>query len=318
MLDDLPSLPMDLPEVSSPAMPRKARRPTDVAPGPDTAQISPTMIMVDATTLSIDDRFGLDIDALSARYADQIADARARLINARPQIMHPLVLRTEDDRYTAFSGMPVVIAAIELARASNAAVTVNTILHEAIDGEALLRDVFENPRGKSLFEKARYIAGCEAKYGTRRAWMRAEGIAQEKWEPRFSKIAKIAKLDKRVLARIDPHTISNAEIASRIVDACNDAVTRRIVIEITEAAAATAKGPLNAALLFKRIDAVLRPTVTAFATGSWENGICELRGADGTVVATLTRHDEGWSISGADLVGISRAMLNTAFDALKT
>ncbi|MDY7524598.1 hypothetical protein [Sphingomonas sp. 10B4] len=318
MLDDLPSLPMDLPEVLSSATPRKARRPTDAAPGPGTAQMSPMMIVVDATTLSIDDRFGLDIDALSARYADQIADARVRLINGGPQTMHPSLLRTEDDRYTAFSGMPVVIAAIELARASNTVVTVHAILHEAIDGEALLRDVFENPRGKSLFEKARYIAGCEAKYGSRRAWMRAEGIPPEKWEPRFSKIAKISKLDKRLLARIEPHTISNAEVTSRIVDACNDAVTRRIVIEITEAAAATAKGPLNAALLFKRIDAVLRPTVPAFVTGGWENGTSELRSADGTVVATLTRHDEGWSIAGTDVIGISRAMLSSAFDALKT
>ncbi len=316
MLDDLLPLPMDMPEMAPPTIPRM-NRPASITK-PEIAPTLPTMVVVDANLLQIDDRFGLDAAALTVRYTQEIADARTRLEQATPQTLYPSVLSAGDDRYTAFNGIPVVLAALELARASNTAVLVTVLLHEAVDGDALLHDVFENPRGKSLFEKARYIAGCEAKYGTRRAWMRAEGIAPEKWEPRFSKIAKIGRLDKRLLAAIDPHTIANAEVACRIVDACADPATRRIVLDMTEAAAATTTSPLNAGPLFKRIDAVLHPRSPAFASGGWSSGVRELRGADGSVVATLTRDGPSWSIAGSDVAGVNRALLRSAFDAFTT
>jgi len=309
----LPSLPMDLPIMPSPtiavAVPKVRSQP--VEPG------ATTLILVDAAALVIDDRFGLDVPALSTRYAAEIADARERLANEQQQTAYPSVLASSDGRYTAFTAIPTVIAALDLARASNTPVMVSVILCAKLDGAALLGEMFAKVRDKSLFEKARYIAGCEAKYGTRRAWMRAEGIPHEIWEPRISKIAKIGKLDEWLLSRIDPHSISNAEIASRIVDAWRDAAKRRIITDLIEEAAAAAKGPVKAGPLFKRIDAALHPTGAALTAAAWLNGQRDLLAADGTCMVRLKRGDTGWSIGGSDIAALTRATLAAALSAMK-
>lgn len=319
MFDDLPPLPMHMPEMAPPTSHTFPKRPvTAKAVQSDVTPALPQMVTVDATDLTIDDRFGLDTDALAIRYAGAIAEARARLTNATAQTLYPSVLRSGHGRFVAYTGIPIVIAAIETARVSNATVMVTVVVHDAIDGEALLRDIFEKARPRSLFEKARYIAGCEAKYGNRRAWMHAEGINAPKWEPRFSKIAKLSKLDKRLLDAIDPHTISNAEVAGRIVDACSDPVKRRVVIDMVRAAAAATTGPLNAGPLFKRIDAAFNPTPPPFAVSDWADGARDLLGPEGAVIATLTRDSDGWSITGVDLAVMTRNLLGSALDALKT
>lgn len=308
----LPSLPMDLPVMASPGRsgdaPEGRSRPV---------QAEPTLITVDATALLIDDRFGLDMAALAMRYAAEIAVARERLANEQQQTAYPSVLASGKGRYTAFSAIPIVIASLDLARASNTPIRVSVLLCPALDGAALLGEMFAKVRDKSLFEKARYIAGCEAKYGTRRAWMRAEGIPHEIWEPRISKIAKIGRLDAWLLSKIDPHSISNAEVASRIVDAWRDPAKRRIITDLTEEAASAAKGPVKAGPLFRRIDAALHPTGAALIAAPWFEGQRNLLAADGTCVARLKRDDTGWSIGGSDIAALTRATLAAALTAMK-
>lgn len=313
MLTDVATLPMDLPVMAAPA----SRETTAIEHQSPSAETTTSLVVVGAASIAIDDRFGLDISALSARYADEVADGRSRLASGQQQTAYPSVLTTEGGIYTAFTAIPIVIAALDLARASNTPVSVTVMLCQAVDGEALLREMFAKARERSLFEKARYIAGCEAKYGTRRAWMRAEGISATQWEPRFSKIAKIGKLDDWLLSKIDPHSISNAEVASRIVDAWGDPAKRRIIIDVTDAAAAAATGPINAGPLFKRIDAALHPTDPPFTVGAWSDGQRDLLGADGTCIARLKRDDEGWSIGGKEIGSLTRATLTAALNALK-
>lgn len=317
-----PALPMDLPEIPQPAsatVTARSRRLEAVAANSKPPITSDTtMVLVDAAQILIDDRFGIDVAVLAKRYAAQIAEARQRLTAGEPQMAYPFVLRADDDRYIAFTEIPTAIAAMEMAGGlpgTNVMVTV--IIRDAVDGEAMLASVFERQRNKSLYEKACYIAGCETKYRSRRAWMRAEGISAEKWEPRFSKVAKIGKLDRRLLAKIDPHTISNADIAGRIVDFWTDPDKRRIVMDMTEAAAVAADGLVNAGPLFKRIDAALGTTRPAFVPGVWDDGTRDLRDTEGALIATLKRDGAGWSITGGDLSGLTRSALSSAFDALK-
>lgn len=309
----LPSLPMDLPVMLSPPAIAEAPKARSQPAEPSAT----TLIAVDANTLVIDDRFGLDAAALSIRYAAEIADARERLASEQQQTAYPSVLALGDGRYAAFTAIPTVIAALDLARASNTAVMVSVILCPKLDGAALLGEMFAKVRERSLFEKARYIAGCEARYGTRRAWMRAEGIPHETWEPRISKIAKIGKLNEWLLSKIDPHSISNAEIASRIVDAWRDPVTRRIISDLTNEAAARTTGPVKAGPLFKRIDAVLHPSGAALSLGAWSDGKRDLLAADGACIARLRRDDTGWSIGGSDIGSLTRATLMAALTAMK-
>jgi hypothetical protein len=311
-VDHLPVLPMDLPVMLSPTS--ATVRPV---PAPSPVENSPRMILIDAADLTIDDRFGLDTESLAARYAAEVADARERLASGQPQVAYPAVVASGDGRYIAYTAIPVAIAALDLARASNTAIMVSVLVCRSVDGKALLDEMFAKPRGRSLFEKARYIIGCESKYGTRRAWMRAEGIMPEVWEPRFSKIAKIAKLDDWLLSRIDPHSISNAEVASRIVDAWRDPAKRRIITDLTTKAIALAKGPIKAGPLFKRIDAALHPVEARVTASAWSQGACDLLATDGTCIAKLTRDETGWSIGGSDLASLDRATLTAALDVLK-
>lgn len=324
MLTDspLPSLPMDLPETprsATAAVKTRSRRVAAVVANsrpPITSDAA--MVLVDATQILIDDRFGMDVAGLAKRYAAPIADARQRLKAGEAQMAYPFVLRADDGHYIAFTEIPTVIAAMELAGSSPTTnVTVAVIIREAVDGEAMLASMFEKQRPKSLYEKACYIVGCEAKYRNRRAWMRAEGISAEKWEPRFSKVVKIGKLDRRLLAKIDPHTISNANIAGHIVDAWADPDKRRIIMEMTEAAAISADGLVNAGPLFKRIDAALGTKRPAFVHSVWDDGTRDLRVTDGTLIATLKRGGDVWSITGSDLASLTRSALTSAFDALK-
>jgi hypothetical protein len=310
-LDRLPVLPMDLPLMLAPnnASDRPVAQPSLI-------QGSPRLILIDAATLSVDDRFGLDTEVLAARYAVEVANARERLVNEQPQMAYPSVLSVGDGRYVASTAIPTVIAAIEVARASNMPTMISVLLCQTLDGAALLDEMFARTRAKSLFEKARYIAGCEAKYGTRRAWMRAEGIAPEIWEPRFSKIAKIAKLDDWLLAKINPHSISNAEVACRIVDAWRDPTKRRIITDMTNSATAAATGPIKGGPLFKGIDAALHPATASLSAGDWSEGTRELLAADGTCIARLARDKSGWSISGSDIASLTRATLSAALTAM--
>lgn len=313
MQEQLPVLPMDLPVMLSPTKAAEASRirSQPVEPG------ATSLIVVDATTLVIDARFGLDAAALSARYNAEIAYARERQANDQPQTAYPSVLALADGRYTAFTAIPTVIATLELARASNTPIMVSVILCPKFDGAALLSDMFGKTRQKSLFEKARYFAGCEAKYGTRRAWMRAEGIPHQTWEPRISKIAKIGKLHGWLLSKIDPHSICNAELASRIVDAWRDPTVRRIITDLTNEAAAKTTGSVKAGSLFKRIDAALHPTGAAVTAGAWSDGTRDLLAADGTCIARVRRDSTGWSIGGGDIGSLTRATLTAALTAMR-
>ena len=324
MLTDssLPLLPMDLPDLSRPASAitsaRTRRRDADAATSKASVASDTAMVLVDATKLLIDDRFGMDVMAIAKRYAAPIAEARRRFAAQEPQTAYPFVLRMADDHYVAFTEIPTVIAAMETAASSsttNCMLTV--IIREAVDGEAMLASIFEKQRPKSLYEKASYISGCENKYRSRRAWMRAEGISAEKWEPRFSKVAKIGKLDRRLLAKVDPHTISNANIAGRIVDAWADPDKRRIIMDMTEATAVATDGLINAGPLFRKIDAALGATAPAFVSTVWDDGTRELRDTKGALIATLKRDGDTWSIAGGDLTALTRSALTHALDALK-
>ena len=310
-LDQLPILPMDLPVMLAPTS--AADKPVTQ---PSPVHSSPRLILIDAATLIVDDRFGLDTEALAARYAAEVANARERLVNEQPQMAYPSVLTVGDGRYAASTAIPTVIAAIEVARVSNMPIMISVLLCQTLDGAALLDEMFARTRAKSLFEKARYIAGCEAKYGTRRAWMRAEGIAPQIWEPRFSKIAKIAKIDDWLLAKIDPHSISNAEVASRIVDAWREPAKRRIITDIANSATAAATGPIKAGPLLKRIDAALHPATALLSVGAWSEGTRELLATDGTCIAKLARDKFGWSISGSDIASLTRTTLSAALTAM--
>lgn len=317
----LPSLPLNLPEIGTPASPVTStpkRRPAATSAVKAVAGRHPSMVVVDAAHLSIDERFGMDASALANRYAEAIAAANQRLLNGSAQVAFPCVLQGEAGGYTAFTEIPLVIAAIAMANSSTSSnVTIAVIVRDAVDGEALLASVFEKQRNKSLYEKARYIAGCEQKYRNRRAWMRAEGISAEKWEPRFSKVAKIGKLDHWLLAKIDPHTISNADVAGRIVDAWTETDKRQVIKDITLAAASTTDRPINAGPLFKEIDAALGTKREPLLTSEWCEGACDLRNDKGTLVATLKRSDDGWSIYGEDLSILTRSMLATAYAAFQ-
>ena len=312
---------MDLPDLPLPASvttsTRTRRRDGDAATSKPSFASDTTMVLVDSTKLLIDDRFGMDVTAIAKRYAAPIAEARRRFAAKEPQTAYPFVLHV-DDRYVAFTEIPTVIAAMETAASSsttNCMLTV--IIRGAVDGEAMLASIFEKQRPKSLYEKACYISGCENKYRSRRAWMRAEGISAEKWEPRFSKVAKIGKLDRRLLAKVDPHTISNADIAGRIVDAWADPDKRRIIMDMTEATAVAADGLINAGPLFRKIDAALGATAPAFVPTVWDDGTRELRDTKGALIATLKRDGDTWSIAGENLTALTRSALTHALDALK-
>ena len=112
-------------------------------------------------------------------------------------------------------------------------------------------------------------------------------------------------------------TISNAEVASRIVDAWRDPAKRRIITDLTTKAIALAKGPIKAGPLFKRIDAALHPVEARVTASAWSQGACDLLATDGTCIAKLTRDETGWSIGGSDLASLDRATLTAALDVLK-
>lgn len=317
----LPSLPLNLPEIGTPASPVTStpkRRPAATSAVKAVAGRHPSMVVVDAAHLSIDERFGMDASALANRYAEAIAAANQRLLNGSAQVAFPCVLQGEAGGYTAFTEIPLVIAAIAMANGSTSSnVTIAVIVRDAVDGEALLASVFEKQRHKSLYEKARYIAGCEEKYRSRRAWMRAEGISAKKWEPRFSKVVKVGQLDPWLLARIDPHTISNADVAGRIVDAWSQTAKCQFIKDMTLAATSAANGPINAGPLFKQIDAALRTKREPLLTSGWCDGTCDLRNDKGALIAILKRSDDGWSIYGEDLSILTRSVLATAYAAFQ-
>ncbi len=314
------TLPMDLPEMPAPVVaPPVARRaprarPRGVADQPSAQGVGVTL--VEASTLAIDGRFGLDLADLAALHAAEIAEATTRLTANRPQAACPIVVRSEDGGYRALTALPIVIAALNIAALSPTPVMVQVIVWDAIDGELLVREMFTRARPATLFQQARYIAGCEALYGSRRAWMRSEGIDPKGWEPRFSKIAKIGRLDAWLLDEIDPHTISNAKVAGRIVDAWSDPEKRRIIVAMVEASTAASRGPVKAGPLFKRIDAALHPATPRFTAGAWVNGSRELVDADGTCLARLTRQGTDWSMTGGDIAVLTPALLASALQAL--
>ncbi len=313
------ALPLDLPEIAAPVAlapppPRRSmRRPRS---GKDHRAEGTGVTLVDASTLVIDERFGLDEAELAARYAQEVAEARARLAAGRQQNACPVVMHGGNGTYRALTALPAVIAAREVAVLSATPVMVQVIVWDAIDGEVLVREMFGRARPASLFQQARYIAGCEALYGSRREWMRAEGIDTKTWEPRFSKIAKVGRLDPLILDEVDPHSITNAEVAGRIVDAWDDPDKQQLILVMVEATAAAASGPVKAGPLFKRIDAALHPTAPAVTPGAWTDGVRELVAADGTPLARLTREGSVWSIAGGDLKALTPALLRTALQAL--
>ncbi len=316
----LPSLPMDLPELATPSSPSRTagrRGAPRTAPAPAASSTDVQMIVVEACHLTIDERFGMDVVALTKRYAPQVAEARERISSATGQSTYPHVIRLDDGRYAAVTELPIALAAIELANdPTTLGPLLTVVLLDKVDGEALLSTVFCKQQARSLWEKARYIAACETRYRTRREWMRAESISTGKWEPRLSKIAKVGKLDKSLLALVDPHTISNADVAGRIVDAWDDFAKRATIMAMTETAAVSSGGVANAGSLFKRIDAALSDTKPDFVAGEWVEGARDLRRADGAVVATIKRDSTGWSIAGTDLTAITRSALSSALEAL--
>lgn len=82
----LPSLPMDLPELATPSSPSRTagrRGAPRTAPAPAASSTDVQMIVVEACHLTIDERFGMDVVALTKRYAPQVAEARER-IRRRP------------------------------------------------------------------------------------------------------------------------------------------------------------------------------------------------------------------------------------------
>ncbi len=313
------ALPLDLPEMAAPVAlaPPPPRRGARVPrSGKDHRDESAGVTLVDASTLVIDERFGLDDADLAARYAQEVAEAKARLAAGRQQSACPVVTRGGNEMYRALTVLPVVIAAREVAVLSATPVMVQVIVWDAIDGEVLVREMFGRARPASLFQQARYIAGCEALYGSRREWMRAEGIDTKTWEPRFSKIAKVGRLDPLILDEVDPHSITNAEVAGRIVDAWDDPDKQQLILVMVETTAAAASGLVKAGPLFKRIDAALHPVGPAFTLGAWTDGVRELVAKDGVCLARLSREGSVWSIVGGDIAALTPALLKAAVQAL--
>ncbi len=269
------------------------------------------MRRVPISLISIDRRFGLDDDELILRYAATINSEAERIVAGVAPSSHPSVTAAEDGTYLAFSELPTILAAKQVA-ASGAEVIVTVIVSATVPCATLLSAIFDKPLGHSLFEQARYIQGCDREYGSRRAWMQAEGIDPQKWETRFSKVGKINKLDQALLAAIDPHKISSAKDAGKLVDLYADRATRKIAEAVVARALAEGGQRLNASRLFKSIIAASAGASAAPAIRAAKDGSAELTNGFGDVIASLSRRDGRWSIEAWDAAAMTPAIFALA------
>lgn len=289
-----PELPLGIPAASPPAIAYKSA--SKPVAGPSCTSVSqPVMRAVPVSRIAIDRRFGLNDDEVAMRHATRIASEAERIVAGVAQSNHPSVTAGEDGTYLAFSELPTILAARQVA-ASGADVKVTVIVSSAISGATLLSAIFDKPLGHSLFEQARFIQGSEREYGSRRAWMRAEGIDPQKWETRFSKVGKINQLDNVLLAAIDPHRITSARDAGEIVDIYAKRATRKIAESVLARAVAEGGERLNASRLFKSMIAAAAGSPAAPVIRAAEDGSAELIDAAGDVIASVSRHGERWSI----------------------
>ncbi|WP_311270961.1 hypothetical protein [Sphingobium sp. WCS2017Hpa-17] len=311
-----PFLPLDLP-MFEPDTPPNNEEGAEPPPVMDPQQPG-IAISVDATVLTIDERFSMSFDELSTCHAEAAAAARSDLYLGRPQSAFPIVTASADGRYSVLTELPLILAALALARDEAEPVTLMVIVVAEPPGPALLNAMLNGPCTPSLYEQSCYIRGCTAKYGGRRAWMCAEQIDLKRWEGRFSKIAKIGELDPGLLERIDPFSISNAEIAGRIVDIWSDPQQRAVAQEVVAQEARATNARLKAPALFKKIVRAVDGVGTSFAISPWRNGACEMRSLDGSLIATARADHSGWTITGGDASTLSRAAIGALCQILQT
>lgn len=314
-----PELPLGLPaapvSISIPAAvpkpPARTRSPRHLSGVPAVSDNHTVLQVVPIGRIAIDPRFGLEETELARRYAAAVSAEVERIEAEIAQPRFPSVTVSEDGQYLAFSDLPTIFAARQVA-GSEADVAVTVIVCATVASTALLTTMFAKPLGHSLFEQARYIQGCERHFGSRRAWMRADGIDPQKWETRFSKVGKINQLDEALLGAIDPHTITSTKDAGRIVDLYADRTTRRSAEAVIASAQAKGGQPLNASRLFKAIIAAAGGMPPAPSLRLAEDGSAVLIDAAGKVLGNLSRDGDRWSLGDWDADTLTPAMVTLA------
>lgn len=316
--DVTPLLPMNLPEINLAPSAAPEAQETQTPPAPDLDNARDSQIQhVGATALFIDARFGMSHEELARCHADAIAAARSDLYLGRPQSGFPIVTPSDDGRYAVLTELPLALAALDLAREEVEPVTIMVVVTAQPHGAALLSAMLDGPRTPTLYEQSCYIRGCTAKYEGRRAWMAAEQIDLKRWEGRFSKIAKIGQLDPDLLVAIDPFSITNVEVAGRIVDIWADPVQRAVAKEVVARETLATNARLKAPALFKKIINAIDGVGSRFTITPWRDGACEMRSPDGHLIAVAHIAESGWSITGGDASTMTSAAIGALYRALQ-